>query len=353
MELSNKSINKILLINLAFIGDVILSTPVARALRERYPAAQIDFMTIPLSADIARLNPYINNVIAYDKRGKHRQLGALWQLIRYLRSQKYDLAISTNFAPRGAMLAWVSGIPYRVGYRAQHGEWFLTHVASAERSAVKHEAENQLDVLKPLGISTKDASLVLRLDKTDEDQVAAKVKKTEGKPLVIICPYGSYWKKSWTTDGYIALVKELSQYADCCLIGGPGEREQLENINEQTGNKAQVFGGTLTLGQLSALISIAALLITVDTGPLHIAQAVGTPVLALFGPTDPKGWGPRGGDCAVIYHPSPCSPCWGKGDCPDHICMMAIATDEVTGLARQMLKEGEEHVNNGTHSRQE
>ncbi|MEN6414727.1 MAG: glycosyltransferase family 9 protein [Veillonellales bacterium] len=337
MKINHASIKKILVINLAFIGDVLLTTPVTRALRENYPGADIDMLVVPVAEPIARLNPYIHQTLVYDKRGKHKKPSQLWQLIRQLRQQDYDLTVSTNFALRGSMVAWASGARYRAGYDAQHAKWFLTHVAASHRPVIRHEAENQLDVLKPLGITTGNTSLTLQINPLDRQKAEEKVKRTPEKSLVVLCPAGSYPRKSWTVEGYAALLQSLSSQADCCLIGGPKEQACLEQINHRAGNLAQVFGGTLTLGESSALISQADLLITVDTAPLHIAQAVDTPVLALFGPTDPKGWGPRGPRDIVLQAPAACAPCWGKGNCERHACMEQISSDQVVSAALNML----------------
>jgi len=337
MNADPKSVRRILLINLAFIGDVLLTTPVARALHEAFPNADIDMMTIPLTAPIARGNPYINDVIEYDKRGRHKKIGELLKLIGRIRARRYDLAITANFAPRGAMLAWASRIPVRVGYDAQHAGWFLTHIASAKRPVIRHEAENHLDVLKPLGITTADTSLTLAVDPRDEAALEAKIRRRPDKKLVLICPAGSYPRKSWTVEGYAALVRALEPDADCCLTGGAKEGPLLAEINSAANGLAQVLPGILTLGELAALVKAADLVVTVDTAPLHIAQAVGTPVVALFGPTDPRVWGPRGPRDIVIKAPADCSPCWGRTPCPDHSCMEKIDPQTVTKAARDIL----------------
>lgn len=339
MKIDHALIKKILVINLAFIGDVLLTTPVTRALRERYPNANIDMLVIPVAEPIARLNPYINQTFVYDKRGRHKKISQLWPLIRSLRQQRYDLAVSTNFALRGSMVAWATGARWRAGYDAQHAGWFLTHVASSHRPFIRHEAENQLDVLKPLGITTEDTRLSLRINPLDQKNAADRVARSSGKSLVVLCPAGSYPQKSWTVKGYAALLKAIAPQADCCLIGGPKEADYLQQINDRAGNVAQIFGGTLTLGESAGLISLSDLLITVDTGPLHIAQAVDTPVLALFGPTDPKGWGPRGQQDVVLRAPVECSPCWGKVNCEHHNCMEQISSEQVISAALKMIKE--------------
>ncbi|BBB91598.1 MAG TPA: putative lipopolysaccharide heptosyltransferase III [Methylomusa anaerophila] len=331
------SITKILIINLAFIGDVLLSTPVARALREKYPAAQIDMLVIPLTEPIASGNPYVDKVIVYDKRGKHKKIGELWKLIAAVRREKYDLAVCTNFASRGAILAWAAGIRKRAGYDAQHAGWFLTDTAPAKHTALRHEAENYLDVLKPLGISTGDTSLALTVRSQDAQSLREKIQRDWRKPLVLICPSGSYDKKSWLTEGYAALIESIVPLADCYLIGGKAEQAKLDAINARAGNQAVVLAGTLTLGELAALISVAELLITVDTGPMHIACAVGTPVAAFFGPTDPRIWGPRGDRDIIFQTAVDCFPCWGRKECSHHRCMRDIKQEEVIVAVSGML----------------
>lgn len=335
-----KDIKKILLINLAFIGDVILSTPVARALREHFFQASIDMLTVPVTAPIAELNPYIDRVIIYDKKGRHKKWQNLLNLLRELRSYRYDMIVCTNFAVRGAMIAWIVGAPCRIGYDAQHGKWFLTHAVSSDRPVIRHEADNYSDVLKALGITVADTSLKLKIRQQDQQAVSQILKRTDGKALVLICPAGSYPQKSWSRENYGILIEYLAEEADLVLIGGQAEKKLLEELNQASGGHAQVCGGTFTLPELTALIADSDLLITVDTAPLHIAQAIGTPVIALFGPTDPRVWGPRGEGNEVCYSKAACSPCWGKVRECDHRCMRGIRAQEVVEKARKILTTG-------------
>lgn len=340
MEIDRPAIKKILIINLAFIGDVLLSTPVARALRQAFPAAVIDMLAIPLAAPIARGNPYINDVLEYDKRGKHKNWREMLTLIRQLRARRYDLAVTTNFAPRGAMLAWASGIPYRVGYDAQHAGWFLTHIANSRRPHIRHEAENYLDVLKPLGITTDDTSLKLAIAPADIVSLREKVPIDKTRPLVIICPVGSYPQKSWTTGGFAELIQAINRFAAFYLIGTKAEAAKLAAINAAAGNLATICAGTLTLGELAAFLAEAALLVSVDTGPMHIASAVGTPIVAIFGPTDNRVWGPRGAADIILCEQAECSPCWGKAPCSDHKCMTGLKPEKVIAAALKLLGKG-------------
>ena len=328
---------RILIINLAFIGDVLLSTPVARSLRHAYPQARIDMMTVPVAAPLAQRNPYIDEVIVYDKKGQHKKWKALWQLLRHIRSRKYDLAVCTNFAPRGAMLAFFCGIPRRLGYAAQHGEWFLSDSVSSMRPPLRHEAENYLDVLQPLGLAATDFSLELALQ-ADDVVPAAREKEKSDKPIVVLCPAGSYRRKSWTTDGYATLIQKLSPQVSWYLIGGKAEAAYLQRIAAKAAVPVTLWSGTHTLPEVAGLMQRAALVISVDTAALHMAQAVHTPVLGLFGPTDPRIWGPRGAKDRVVWLQN-CQPCWGRGECATQHCLRDLSADTVIQIAQEMLAE--------------
>lgn len=332
---------RILVIDLAFIGDVILATPVVRALKEAYPAAHITMLTVPLTADVAAMNPYVDEVMVYDKRGADRGIFSLWRVSRRIKAQRFDLAVCMNFALRGAALSWLSGIPRRLGYDAQHGGFFLNLVASARREGIRHETLNHLEVLKPLGIATKDTSLVL----TPPEKAWAGLKEKraihhipEGGYLAL-CPFGSYERKDLPLATAAHLVRHWSRRRAIFLIGGEAERERLEQIARLAGLPlGNVLGGALTLPELAAFLQKAACLVTVDTGPLHVAQGVGCRTVAVFGPTDPRVWGPRGKEDAVFYSGYDCSPCWGKGKCFRQYACISDAT------AREIIRVVEEGV---------
>ena len=160
-DINKLNIKKILIIDLAFIGDVILAGPLTRTVRQRWPQAEISMLTVPLTKPVAEMLPAIDKAIVYDKKGLHQGLGGMWKMAQELRQEKFDLAICMNFALRGAVVARLAGIPYRLGYDAQHAGWFLTWAASHMREGIKYEAKNHLEVLKPWGLTTEDYSLAL------------------------------------------------------------------------------------------------------------------------------------------------------------------------------------------------
>lgn len=331
-------IRKILVINLAFIGDVLLASPVARGLKEAFPHASIDMLVVPLTAQIAERNPYVRRVFSYDKRGRHKKAGELFRLIRSLCAENYDMAVSLNFSLRSAFMAWACGAGCRIGYAAQGGGALLTHTVPPDRSVVRHETENHLAVLSPLGITVADTSLALAVRPEDVAGLQAGVKLDRDKPLAVFCPVGSYPRKSLPAERFAEIIAGLAPMCQCVLIGSARDGTVLNSIRDASGVPAAVLAGSLNLGALSALIQTAGLLVTVDTGPLHIAEAVGTPAVALFGPTDPAIWGPRNAGSQVFYLAKDCSPCWGKRDCARNDCLLDIPAEAIVRAAAARLR---------------
>ncbi|MBQ7515099.1 MAG: glycosyltransferase family 9 protein [Schwartzia sp.] len=332
---------RIVVIDLAFIGDVILATPVTRALKEAYPGAHLAMMTIPLTAPVAAMNPYVDEVIPYDKRGNDRGVPGMWRAAKRLRQRGFDLAVCMNFALRGAVVARMAGIPHRLGYDAQHAGLFLNIVASSQRQGIRHETLNHLEVLMPLGIGTEDTSLILTPPDEARESLAAKraAHHIPERGYLALCPLGSYERKDLTLTTAAHLVRHFSQRRPIFLIGGPAERDRLMEIARLAGlPPANVLGGDLTLPELAVFLAGADCLITVDTGPLHVAQAVGCRTVAVFGPTDPVVWGPRGEHDTILYHQPGCSPCWGRGKCQHSYACVGNTT------ARDIIRAVEEET---------
>jgi predicted lipopolysaccharide heptosyltransferase III len=332
MEIDPSKIKHILVINLAFMGDVVLSTPVIRELQATYPQAAIDMMVTPAVASAAQGNPYVRQVICYDKRGSHKKFRNLWALLQGLRQEKYDLVVSMNFALRGAALAWAIGATYRLGYDTQKAGFFLTHRADPDRSVVKKETQHHLDLLQAIGIVSDNTSLEFQIPQAAEESLVKKYQGRTPRSLIVICPFGRYALKNWQIDKYVTVIKVLSEQTECVLIGGAEERGQLATLQAEVGADVTVLAGNLSLTEVAALLKKAKLLLTVDTGPLHLAAAVGTPIVALFGPTDHRKWGPEGRQDRIFYHQTECWPC-GKRECNHQSCLDKIEPQQVIEAA--------------------
>ena len=337
-DIDKLDIKKILIIDLAFIGDVILSGPLTMAIRQKWPKAELAMLTVPLTAPVAEMLPAVDRVLVYDKKGTHRGLGGMWQMAKELRRERFDLAVCMNFALRGAAVARMAGIPYRLGYDAQHAGWFLTWAASHVRDGIKHETLNHLEVLKPWGIgadSLAAEALQLKLVPGREavasfDEKAAKWQLPEKGGYYVLCPIGSYERKNLPLPLAVQLLRQLEGEKPVYLIGGSGEKAALSAM-AKAGHigEGRVLAGSLSLPELAVFLQRAAAMVSVDTGPMHVAQAVGCPTVAVFGPTAPEVWGPKNSDSRTIYLAESCSPCWGKGECSGSRCMERIKANMV------------------------
>lgn len=341
-DINTLQIKRILIIDLAFIGDVILAGPLTQVIRNKWQDAEIVMLTVPLTKSVAELLPAVDRVLVYDKKGAHQGLSGMWQMAKELRKEHFDLAVCMNFALRGAAVARLAGIPYRLGYDAQHAKWFLTWAASHIRSGIQHETKNHLEILKPWGLDTDDYSLQLVPSAAAEKAFAAK-RTTLSLPdkgdYFVLCPLGSYRKKNMPTALAVQLIRVLNTQKPVYLIGGSAEKAPLTAIAKAGHlSEARVLAGSLTLPELAVLLREAAAMVSVDTGPMHIAQAVACPTVALFGPTDPAIWGTRNENSCNIYEQEACSPCWGKGDCRGNICMEKIKAAKVLAALQQVMR---------------
>ena len=350
MIIKPEEISKILFINIAHIGDIVISTPVIRALKTAYPHAQIDVLCSALSVEAVCHNPYIGNVFVYDVEDWQRDRVKLQKFVHLLQQQKYDWALTPCYGTLDPMLSWLSGAKYRAGFASNENKKFLTHIADLPRSLILHEREKQLAILSVFGISPQGNHIEFIFTEDETASLQQKLSLSRDKPWVLLCPFSRDPQKDWLISHCGALLQKLCNLAHCILIGSGTERAKLQKINASAGNTAIVLAGCLTLGELAALIDQADLFICVDTGPLHISQAFKTPVLALFGPTDPHVWGPCGSCDVILRTPKDCAPCWPNSEylkkhCLKNECMEQITPTNVLLTAIAMLEKHSKHAN--------
>jgi heptosyltransferase-2 len=314
-----------LVIQTAVLGDVVLTTPLLSALAARH--GPVDVVTTPAAASLLSPHPAVSEVIRYDKHGSSRGFRGLRQLGRLLRSRGYQRVYLPHRSVRSALLALWSGAPERVGFAGSPAA--LTYTRRVRRAATGHEVERLLALAGRLDGEVPPVSLGL----TEEDRAAADAWLTaQGITRFIALAPGSIWgTKRWPY--YAELASALD--ARCVIVGGADDRHLAQAIVDAAGGKAASAAGTLSLRQSAALIQRAGCLVTNDSAPLHLATAVGTPVVALFGPTVPEfGFGPRRtGDLVLGHGELPCRPCSSHGPptCPlgHHRCLRELSVDMV------------------------
>jgi lipopolysaccharide heptosyltransferase II len=348
---------KILLVRLRLLGDEVLTTPVIRALRRRFPDAHLSYLVEPAAAAVVRANPHLNDVIVAPKRrGMARWIDDV-ALARRLRRERYDLVIDMHGGPRAAWLAWATRAPMRLGYTIKGRTWMYTHaVARADDLLPRHSVVNQWDLLAPLGIDgperPRDAIEIVE-DAAAARSVVVKLRAAGIGPehviIVIHVSAGNPFRR-WPAEAFATLAVRLAAADDrrrVVMTSGPSEAEAASRIVSAARQRLgphgyRVSDPDLSVAELHALTGRAAVYIGGDSGPLHVASATTTPIVALFGPTLAERsmpWrDPRWFAEAVDGGPLPCRPCRQRVCVTaDFRCLEGITPDQVVDAAERAL----------------
>lgn len=322
--------DRTLVIQTAFLGDVVLATGLLDALAARH--GPVDVVTTPAARPLVETHPAVRRAIAYDKRRLDRGLSGLLRLARMLRREGYARAVLPHRSLRSAAIARLAGIPERIGFAGGPASWSYTRVVEAPAGV--HDAERQL-ALAADGVDARSGGRArVSLGLTGEDRLAADRWLTERGitgDFTALAP-GSIWgTKRW--GGYVQLAARLQ--GPVVVLGGPDDLPLAREVAAAAGERGHSAAGALPLRVSAALLERARVLVTNDSAPLHLAGAVGTRTVAIFGPTVPAfGFGPRGArDRIIEIRGLECRPCshHGPETCPlgHHKCMQMIAVGTV------------------------
>ncbi len=328
----------VLVVQTAFPGDVVLVTPLLDALREHWPASPVDVVVTPVSAPLLRTHPSVRETIIYDKHGVDGGFGGVMRCAARLRSGEYGLALIPHRSIRSALLGSLAGIPRRYGFDRSAGRFFFTTVVRYDPGA--HEIDRNLSLLAAVTGEPVAPRAPTLCPSAEDEAAAADLLAASGaanaRALVGIAP-GSIWAtKRWPEESYAALAKRLAENGiRPVLLGSEADRSLAERVARGAGEGAAVVAaGRLSLAASAALIGRLAALVCNDSAPAHLGSAMGTPVVAIFGPTVPAfGFAPRGEGDRVVEKEMSCRPCsiHGGRRCPlgTHACMKEIGVDEV------------------------
>ena len=329
------SYRRILLIKPGAVGDLLQLTPTIRALKRKFPAAEIDLMVgSAAAAAMFRHNRSLGGTVVFDRGGEHRSLAGFAALWRRVRSSRYDLVV--NFQRRN-LKAWLlacAAFPCRI----------LVYRKTTSRQV--HAVIDHMAAVAPLGIDPAGEDLALEMPLgPDDERYAAELFRREGlagKTVIAFNPGASNRIKCWSPARFAGLGNRLAGDPGVAVlvVGGGDEHDLADAIRSGMQSPPLDLVGKTTLPQLGALLKRCALLVSGDTGPLHLATAVGTPVIALFGAIDPERTGPVGGGHRVLRHTEvPCVPCVDRA-CRNQVpldCMERITVEEVYGAVREIL----------------
>jgi heptosyltransferase-2 len=365
---------RILAVKLADLGDLLTITPSLQALRAAHPDARIDLLVPPSSAHLLKGSPFLDEIVTFDKfafdnlRGllDVRSLASTLRFLLKLRAKRYDtLVLFHHFTTRWgtvkfAALSLASGARTRAGLDNGRGS-FLTQRASDQGFGVKHEADYWLDVASLVGANSS-AGWRTVLPITDNDrEVAATllkdIRKSTDVPLVAIHPGAGAYSPAriWPIEGFAAVARGLidSHDAAIILLGGPDEVEEAMHLEQLIGQRGQVLNlaGQTSIHQTAAVIEGCDLFVGNDSGPMHIAAAMNTPVVAVFGPSNQQAWGPytppgERSIHTVVSRNLPCQPCFYRAHslglregCGPRPCLTGLGHERVLEACRQALNE--------------
>jgi lipopolysaccharide heptosyltransferase II len=328
-----ETIQKILIIKLRAIGDVLLSTPVATNLRSFFPNARIDFLVEKFASPVLMNNPFLSNVISVDPKKQNPLL-----IIRLIRSTGYDLVIDLFANPRSAIITLFSGAPFRVGFPFKWRRYSY-NIITPPRSATVHNVEFNLDALRNIRIPIVSTAPQFFL-KEDDYKFASNFIKSNNlneKEFITVNIGGGWETKRWKTDKFITLSQKISNELSTrvVILYGPNEEKQAQTIADKSG---AILAPSTSLHQMGAIMSASKLLITNDSGPMHIAASLNVPTLAIFGPTNPDLQGPYGNISEIVRKEDlECLEC-NKTTCPiGNICMTKLEAEVVFEKLNKLL----------------
>lgn len=346
--MSSNPVRRILVVKLRYIGDVLLSTPVFRGLREAFPRATLTALVNAGTEEVLQHHPDVDEVLLVRRRvaGAGSWLRS-WtdqlRLVRRLREQRFDLALDLTDGDRAAFLTWASGARGRVGFnREKRFRGRAYHRVVRLPEGRRHAVEADLEALRVLGLRPRTVAPTLALPpeaETAADELLARTHVGRERDLVLIHPGARWGFKAWPAERFAALGDWMAEAlgAQVLIAGGPGDAPVAETIRRQMRHPGISVAGETSVLQLGALLKRCRLFVGNDAGPMHVAAAVGTPVVGLFGPTDPTEWGPWGDGHVVLYRGLDCRECWRRSACwrGEENCLRQIPVEEAMAAVRR------------------
>lgn len=332
---------RILIIHTAFIGDIVLSTPLIKKIKDTYPDSDITYVTTPSGEAILKNNPHLNNIIVYDKRGEHKGISGVWQLGKRLRYENFNMVITPHRYLRSSILSWLSRSPIRKGYDIASGSCLFTEKIKYDRT--KHEIEKLLSFVAPENKKRYEIELYPGEKEKMKGDNLWKENLLEDKKVVVLAPGSKWFTKQWPVEYFNKLAESLKKLSNVRLIVVGGKDEI--NLPIEKENIIDMRGKTSLL-ELADILSRADVVVTNDSSPIHIASAFKKPrIFALFGPTIEKfGFFPWSLNSKVFQVDGlKCRPCGihGGKSCPEkHFkCMRDILPEEVFKEIKEYLGE--------------
>ena len=322
-----------------WIGDAIMTLPAVKTIRVNFPKARITVLAQPWVADIFSANPCVDQVLHYHKKTNHAGLTGMWRLSRELATHRFDLAILLQNAFEAALLARLAGIPLVAGYNRDARGVLLSHaVPVTQEIKNKHQVFYYQHLMKALGLTPAENTLHVVLADSDTSWAKEFVSQLP-KPIIGLNPGAAYGPaKCWPAERYGEVAqKVVQQFGGSVLVFGTQADRQAAAIIEKAAGRVNDLTGRTTLAQAMALIGECHSFVTNDSGLMHVAAAMNTPTVAIFGSTDPVATGPFSERSVVVRKELVCSPCFKTHCQGDFSCMRQILVEDVYTQVEQQL----------------
>lgn len=337
---------RLLIVKLSSLGDVVHALPTLAALRRAFPDAHITWLVGPEAAGIVAGHPMLDQTFIWRDDSSPtvpstEAVASTLALIRRLRAERYDVALDLQGRLRTSLLAFLGGVPRRVGFRnLQEGGFLFSNERVIPDRKDIHAVYGYLAFAAHLGAPTEPVEFAFPESPGADARLDDLLKPAEAKPLVALVPHARWPTKRWPAERFARVADALANDdAACVIVGSDAAAPVADEILRSAQSRPINAAGRSRLADLPALFRRCAAAVANDSGPMHIAAAVGCPVVALFGPTSPVSTGPLGDGHVVIQAPVPCLNC-RKRDCDHKRCMTDIAPDDVIAAARRVLRAG-------------
>ena len=345
MDTDFEKIGRILVRGVNWVGDTVMTYPAVERLKGRFPRSHLAILVRENLVDLWKTVPYVDEVIPFQqKRGWNGVWGDL-RLSLLLKKKGFDLAVIFPRSFRSAYPISLARIPIRLGYQDEGRSLLLTHkIRRTGKILNAHRIHYYQNLIDTFGFDERVNPPRIFLREEDRDWATERLRDLHllnGRPLIGMNPGATYGlAKCWYPDGFGELGRRLVQKrnASILLFGAEGERATAKGILDFIKEGVVDLTGKTSLLQLAALLERCQVLVTNDTGTLHVATAVGTPVVAIFGPTNPGATGPWGEGHAVVKREVPCSPCLERVCPTDHACMRKISVEDVEKAVGNRLR---------------
>ncbi len=337
---------RILIIRTDRIGDVVLSTPVIKAVRQKYPQAYLAMMVSAVAGDIVAGNPYLDEVVLLDKRSRDRGLLGALRISRRIKREKFDLAIVLHPTIRAHLLSFLAGIPQRIGYDRKWAFLLTQKIAHKKQEGLRHESDYNFDLVRQLGIDGQNKEFYVPIKPGAESWLSQLLERSGIKQedrLLCVHPGASCLSKIWPAERFALVADSLAdEYGfKPVIVAGSSDAAQAATVERAMRHNVLNLAGRTSLAQLASVLKRSSIFISNDSGPVHIACALGVPVVSIFGRDQkglsPRRWGPCAENGIYVHKGGGCLPCLAHECANGFKCLKNITVDDVLEAARKAL----------------